>query len=450
MTDLGRFSRSFVLSLTLVAGTVAPALAQGPVVQAVLFYSPTCPHCHRVINEHLPVIFQRYGGDPIVTFDANRALHDVSNGQLEILLVDVSKMEGYPLYAASTQRYNIPRERQGVPRMIVGDNVLVGSIEIPTLLPRLIDRALAGESIGWPEIDGLPRALTLIPGRPLADSEPDADTLAAAEPAEEDEPVAENRAATETETTPGEPAAVPAEPVAEPTSETEPGPSATDSDASAVAPAAEEIATPDDPSDAAVDSVAPILPASRPSVLELYRRDPVGNSMSVVVLIYMIVSLAALAVISRQPPVPGRFNIAVPVIAVIGIAVAAYLTYVESTGAAAVCGPVGDCNTVQQSEYALLFGVLPVGAVGLAGYVAIIGAWIVTRIDSGPAADWAKIAILVMTVLGTLFSVYLTFLEPFVIGATCAWCLTSAVAITLLMLLSARPALESWVRVRPR
>jgi uncharacterized membrane protein len=45
-----------------------------------------------------------------------------------------------------------------------------------------------------------------------------------------------------------------------------------------------------------------------------------------------------------------------------------------------------------------------------------------------------------MTVVGTLFSIYLTFLEPFVIGATCAWCLTSAVLMTVLMLLSIAPA----------
>jgi uncharacterized membrane protein len=43
-----------------------------------------------------------------------------------------------------------------------------------------------------------------------------------------------------------------------------------------------------------------------------------------------------------------------------------------------------------------------------------------------------------MTVAGTMFSIYLTFLEPFVIGATCAWCLTSAVLMTLLMLFSVK------------
>ncbi|MBS3753330.1 MAG: hypothetical protein KGY46_08075 [Anaerolineales bacterium] len=35
-----------------------------------------------------------------------------------------------------------------------------------------------------------------------------------------------------------------------------------------------------------------------------------------------------------------------------------------------------------------------------------------------------------LTGFGTFFSMYLTFLEPFVIGATCAWCLTSFLIIT--------------------
>jgi uncharacterized membrane protein len=46
-----------------------------------------------------------------------------------------------------------------------------------------------------------------------------------------------------------------------------------------------------------------------------------------------------------------------------------------------------------------------------------------------------------------MFSIYLTFLEPFVIGATCIWCLTSAVIITLIMLLSALPGIEARTRL---
>ena len=45
-------------------------------------------------------------------------------------------------------------------------------------------------------------------------------------------------------------------------------------------------------------------------------------------------------------------------------------------------------------------------------------------------------ALWVMALAGTAFSAYLTFLEPFVIGATCVWCITSAVVVGLLLLTS--------------
>jgi uncharacterized membrane protein len=54
----------------------------------------------------------------------------------------------------------------------------------------------------------------------------------------------------------------------------------------------------------------------------------------------------------------------------------------------------------------------------------------------GGLSDMGSIAMIAMTALGTLFSIYLTILKPFVIGATCVWYLTSAVLMTALMLFS--------------
>jgi len=67
------------------------------------------------------------------------------------------------------------------------------------------------------------------------------------------------------------------------------------------------------------------------------------------------------------------------------------------------------------------------------------------RIWSAPdeLAGYAPPALFGVTLFGVLFSLYLTILEPFVIRAACAWCLTSAVLVTLLMLLSLRPTLQA-------
>jgi uncharacterized membrane protein len=51
-----------------------------------------------------------------------------------------------------------------------------------------------------------------------------------------------------------------------------------------------------------------------------------------------------------------------------------------------------------------------------------------------------------MAIFGTLFSVYLTYLEIFVIHAVCIWCLSSAVIITLQMLVGLAPAAR-WLAV---
>lgn len=91
----------------------------------------------------------------------------------------------------------------------------------------------------------------------------------------------------------------------------------------------------------------------------------------------------------------------IPILCLIDIAVAGYLAYVETTHAEAVCRPVGDCNTVQQSEYVRLFGVLPVGWLGLFGYIAIILMWLASRYGGARIAQLAAAALLCITLFGT-------------------------------------------------
>ncbi len=468
MKRLARISLITLLSVVWQTNTLGTtAAAQGPVVRALLFFSPTCPHCHKVINEDLPVIFRRFGGEPRVSFDQELprdqvAHYLVSNGKVEILLVDASTAAGYPLYVASQEALNIPEDRRGVPRLVVRDQVLVGSLEIPSTFPGIIENGLASGGIDWPDVPGLDRALAAFPGlQPLAAAE-ESDDQATGEPApasgtereaEVDERPAEEPppSASDARAEAAETPATAVEPNRE--SETEPGSGAEASpepgapSAAVEAPAAEDSAAAAQP--VAGEADLGMIATRRPGMIELYQRDPVGNSFSLLVMVGMLVSLFAVYSMSQQGAGAGsELGLTIPVLSLLGIVVAAYLAYIESTGAEAVCGPVGDCNTVNQSEYAVLFGVLPVGVLGLVGYAAIVAAWLTARRAHRPVSDWAKIVLLGMTLVGTLFSVYLTFLEPFVIGATCAWCLTSAIVMTLLMLLTARPALGALDRLR--
>ena len=95
-----------------------------------------------------------------------------------------------------------------------------------------------------------------------------------------------------------------------------------------------------------------------------------------------------------------------------------------------VCG-TGGCQTVQNSPWASFFGV-PVPLIGLLGYgamfaTALLGTRVAMQDDHRVA-----IVLVVGAVIGVGFSLYLTYLEMFVINAWCRWCIASAIVAALL------------------
>lgn len=339
--------KRIMLLIALLAAVVGPATARAaqstdePIVRGVLFWLDTCPHCHTVIEEVLPPLQAQYGE------------------QLDIVLIEVDTQAAAERFRATGAAFGLSPDQLGVPFMVVGDHVMIGSQEIPDQLPRLIESYLAAGGVDVPAIPALADL-----ARPAA----------------------------------GEDTAV-------------------------------------------VESVAPSGGVS-------------GSIPAFLVLIGMVVALAFVAVMllrvrggSAHPPSAGWVAWSIPALTVAGLAVAGYLAYVETQLVAAVCGPVGDCNAVQSSAYARLFGV-PVGVIGLAGYVAILGAWLWGR-SGNPTA---RALLLGMAAAGVAFSIYLTWLELFVIRAVCLWCLGSAVIMTLIMLAAAAWLAAAWrppVRRRP-
>jgi len=142
----------------------------------------------------------------------------------------------------------------------------------------------------------------------------------------------------------------------------------------------------------------------------------------------------------------GWWDIIIPILSIFGLGASIYLTYVEVTHTRALCGPVGDCNAVQSSPYAKLFGVIPIGVVGALGYIAILVTWLWRRFRTDSLSKIAGPIMFGMALFGMLFSIYLTYLELFVIHAVCIWCLSSAVIITALMLLNL-PPITQWLAI---
>ncbi|MPZ98712.1 MAG: vitamin K epoxide reductase [Dehalococcoidia bacterium] len=150
---------------------------------------------------------------------------------------------------------------------------------------------------------------------------------------------------------------------------------------------------------------------------------------------------------ARGLPTGTRVNLLL-VLSVLGVAIAGYLSYVALSSAEAVCGPAGDCHTVQDSEYADVAG-MPVAVLGLGMYAALAAMLVARRFEVGPALVAAlPLWTFALAFAGALYSAYLTYLELFLIDAICAWCVASAVVVTVMMLL-ALPDVRAGRRAEP-
>lgn len=130
------------------------------------------------------------------------------------------------------------------------------------------------------------------------------------------------------------------------------------------------------------------------------------------------------------PALSGRLMRAAAVFAGLGIILAAYLTWVHFNTGSLVCG-LGDCRTVQASEYATI-GPIPVAVLGLGMYVIVCLANVAGLAQPDRAMPLAMVAFGVL-LAGTLYAVYLTWLEVAVIRAICQWCVASALLSVVLL-----------------
>ncbi|MGH3065861.1 MAG: vitamin K epoxide reductase family protein [Gaiellaceae bacterium] len=112
---------------------------------------------------------------------------------------------------------------------------------------------------------------------------------------------------------------------------------------------------------------------------------------------------------------------AASIVALVGMAIAGYLSWVHYADGAAVCVVGGSCEKVQESEYAAIAG-LPVAVLGLAacGTILALIAW---------DAPGARLTAAALSLVGLLFGVYLLVIQLFVIDAICVWCLANDVLI---------------------
>jgi len=120
---------------------------------------------------------------------------------------------------------------------------------------------------------------------------------------------------------------------------------------------------------------------------------------------------------------------AIALLALVGLFVALYLwLYKIGVIGTLQCG-IGACEQVQTSRYADLFGV-PVAFYGVVGYAALLAVAVLGLRPGLLAERRVTLALAALATVGVAFSLYLTYLELFVIHAICRWCVGSAAIVT--------------------
>lgn len=123
------------------------------------------------------------------------------------------------------------------------------------------------------------------------------------------------------------------------------------------------------------------------------------------------------------------------VLAVLGLLDSIYLVWVKFSGRYALCGPIGNCESVNTSQYSEVFGI-PIALLGAGAYLIMI---ILLMLESLGSIwkEYGPLIVFGLSLIGVLYSIYLTYIEIAVLKAICPYCVISAVILVVILVLSA-------------
>jgi uncharacterized membrane protein len=122
------------------------------------------------------------------------------------------------------------------------------------------------------------------------------------------------------------------------------------------------------------------------------------------------------------------------VLTAIGILDSVYLFIYKISNNNAMCLGSGECSTVNASRYSTIYGI-PVSLLGILAYLAIF-ILLILELRKVFSSDNSNLLVFGISLVGVLFSAYLTYIEFYVIHAICPFCIISAVVITLIFIIS--------------
>jgi len=125
----------------------------------------------------------------------------------------------------------------------------------------------------------------------------------------------------------------------------------------------------------------------------------------------------------------------VAALALAGIFVALYLLLYKIGKIGNLSCSIGSCETVNTSKWSRFLG-LPVAAWGVLFYLDVFAVALIGTLPRFENERVISVVLVAEAAVGVLFSAWLTYLELGVIHAICIWCVTSAVIVTLMLVVS--------------
>ena len=119
----------------------------------------------------------------------------------------------------------------------------------------------------------------------------------------------------------------------------------------------------------------------------------------------------------------------------LGILVSGYLSYIKFTDEPMVCAAEAgfNCDVVQNSVYAEVGGIA-IAYMGLATYL-VLGALILLENRLEVLREYGPLLVFAITLFAFVYSMYLVYIQAFVLEAFCQWCLIHELIITVLVVI---------------
>jgi uncharacterized membrane protein len=125
-----------------------------------------------------------------------------------------------------------------------------------------------------------------------------------------------------------------------------------------------------------------------------------------------------------------NLRISLMVLGLIGLVDSTYLTYIKLANATASCAGIGDCDAVNSSKYAEVAGI-PIALLGAGAYLTMLVLLFLEK-RGGVWQEQSPLFMFVLTLIGVLYSAYLTYIEVAILYAICPYCVLSAIILVIM------------------